>query len=292
MANTLRTDLALEAQESLDTLHSSIHGISVEEIYKKECDITITRVDITTKNGAKAIGKPMGTYITLEAPALDLSDDEYHHQVSNELSKQLYNIIPNFNSYASILIVGLGNRDVTADSLGPKVVDQLYITRHLALEYDHAFMKSKKNAKKHIVSSLAPGVMAQTGMETAEIIKGVIGQSKPDLMIVIDSLAARSIRRLNRTIQISNTGIWPGSGVGNHRHPLTKETLGIPVIAIGIPIVVDAATIVKEAAPNQSVLSELNNMYVTSKDIDTTVRRLSFTLSEALNHVMSSVYNT
>lgn len=290
--NQLRTDLALEAQESLDTIHSSIHGISVEETYKKDCDLTVTRVDITTKNGAKAIGKPMGTYITLEAPALDLSDDAYHHQISMELSNQLIQLLPHFDSYSSILIVGLGNRDVTADSLGPKVVDQLYITRHLALEYEPSFVKNKKSSKKHIVSSLAPGVMAQTGMETAEIIKGVIGQSKPDLMIVIDSLAARSIRRLNRTIQICNTGIWPGSGVGNHRHPLTRETLGIPVIAIGIPIVVDAATIVKEAAPNQSVLSELNNMYVTCKDIDTTVRRLSYTLSEALNHTMANMAST
>lgn len=154
----------------------------------------------------------------------------------------------------------------------------------------------------HLVSSLAPGVMAQNGMETSEIIKGVIEQTKPDLAIVIDALAARTLHRLNRTIQITDTGIHPGSGVGNHRNALTRESLGIPVIAIGIPTVVDAATIVKDALSDftrqqsedliaeflsqedcHSILQELNTMYVTGKDIDAIVKRLSFTISEALN---------
>ena len=193
-------------------------------------------------------------------------------------------------------MVGLGNRDVTADALGPEVVDNLFINRHVVLEYGKAaYGKEKMN----LISSLVPGVTAMTGMETAEIIKGVVEQTQPDVVLVVDALAARSTKRLNRTIQISDTGIHPGSGVGNHRNAITRESLGIPVIAIGVPTVVDAATIVGDAIESMirengekntlfrrehpKAISELNNMYVTSKDIDETVKRLSFTISEAIN---------
>lgn len=283
----IRTDLALEAQESLEPASESMHGITVKETYHKKSGANITRVDITTKNGAKAIGKPMGTYITIEAPALDMPDEDYHKTISLEISNQLKEMIPSFEKEQSILVVGLGNRDVTADSLGPSVIDNLYITRHIVKEYGKDACLANGKHKMHVLSSIAPGVMAQTGMETHEIIKGVIKETKPDLMVVIDSLAARSIRRLNRTVQISNTGIQPGSGVGNHRNALTEESLGIPVIAIGVPIVVDAATIVKDAVGECNTMAELNNMYVTCKDVDTTVKRLSFTISEALNITMS-----
>lgn len=283
----IRTDLALEAQETLEPAKESMHGITVMESYNKKSGANITRVDITTKNGAKAIGKPMGTYITIEAPALDLPDEDYHRKISLEISRQLKSMIPSFDKEQSILVVGLGNRDVTADSLGPSVIDNLYITRHIVKEYGRDACLTSSAHRMHMLSSIAPGVMAQTGMETSEIIKGVVSETKPDLMIVIDSLAARSIRRLNRTVQISNTGIQPGSGVGNHRNALTKDSLGIPVIAIGVPIVVDAATIVKDAVGECHTMAELNNMYVTCKDVDTTVKRLSFTISEALNITMS-----
>ena len=151
----------------------------------------------------------------------------------------------------------------------------------------------------HRISALVPGVMAKTGMETAEIIKGVIKETTPNIVIVIDALAARSTKRLNRTVQITDTGIHPGSGVGNHRNALTEETLGVPVIAIGIPVVVDAGTIVSDALEKlseeydggkasldyfrNSTDTQLHNMYVTTKNIDETTKRLSFTLSEALN---------
>ena len=144
----------------------------------------------------------------------------------------------------SILVVGLGNRDVTADSLGPCTIDNLFITRHIIREYGR---QAYRASKIHQISALVPGVMAKTGMETAEIIKGVIKETTPDIVIVIDALAARSTRRLNRTVQITDTGIHPGSGVGNHRNALTQESLGVPVIAIGIPMVVDAGTIVSDA---------------------------------------------
>ncbi len=298
-SSQIRTDLALEAHESVqnsaENSHSSIHGVEVDEQYHKKSNTTVTRVFITTKNGARAIGKPMGRYITIEAPDMSEADEGYHREISKQLSRQLHYMLPELAEEKSILVVGLGNRDVTADALGPQVIDNLCITRHILLEYGKA---AYRNHRVHAISSLSPGVMAKNGMETAEIIRGVIKQTHPDLMIVIDALAARNIRRLNSTIQLTDTGILPGSGVGNHRNALTKESLGIPVIAIGVPTVVDAATIVRNALdllrvdsalpdPKQPDVSktfqELTNMYVTNKDIDETIKRLSFTISEALN---------
>lgn len=215
------------------------------------------------------------------------ADEDYHREISETLARQLGMIIPNHDKEQSVLVVGLGNREVTADALGPNVVDNLFVTRHVILEYGKA---AYNRTKMNLVSSIVPGVMAATGMETAEIVKGVVEQTKPDVVIVIDALAARSTKRMNRTVQITNTGIHPGSGVGNHRSALTKESLGVPVIAIGVPTVVDAATIVNDALEKASysceepkVLTELNNMYVTSKDIDATIKRLSFMISEAIN---------
>ena len=242
------------------------------------------------------MGKPIGTYITFEAPDLQEYDEDYHRSISEELAKELRSVLPGIDEEKSILVVGLGNRDVTADALGPETVDNLFITRHIINEYG----KQAYHAEKmHRISSLIPGVMAKTGMETAEIVKGVIHQTKPDIVIVIDALAARSTKRLNRTVQITDTGIHPGSGVGNHRNALTKESLGVPVIAIGIPMVVDAGTIVNDALEKlatefaggkesldyfrNSADTQLHNMYVTAKNIDETTKRLSFTLSEAIN---------
>lgn len=288
----VRTDLALEAHENMEVVSENTHGITVDETYHEKTETRITKVLVSTKNGAKALCKPMGTYITLETPNMIEPDENYHREISRELSTQLKALIPDFEKEQSILVVGLGNRQVTADALGPDVIDNLCITRHIVKAYGKA---AYNKSRMHMVSSLAPGVMAKNGMETAEIIKGVIDQTKPDLMIVIDALAARSIRRLNKTIQITDTGIHPGSGVGNHREGLTKESLGIPVIAVGIPTVVDAETIVRDALsymdspknpnsfPGDVVNSELANMYVTSKDIDEVIKRLSFTVSEALN---------
>ena len=302
----IRTDLALEAHESIGNTSSQIHGIDVEEKNYEEDQVFITTVSVTTKNAAKTLGKPMGTYITIEAPALDEPDEESHREVSTHLSSIVKELIPNFEKEQSILVIGLGNRDVTADSLGPHVIDNLCITRHIIMEYGTA---AYDKSKMHSVSSLAPGVMAQNGMETAEIIRGVVDQTSPDVLIVIDSLAARTLHRLNRTIQITDTGIHPGSGVGNHRNALTKESLGVPVIAIGIPTVVDAATIVWDALDDFSnksdhsidlhmlqdsydntLLKELNNMYVTGKDVDAIIKRLSYTISEALNLTFEEIY--
>ena len=184
----------------------------------------------------------------------------------------------------SILVVGLGNREVTPDALGPEAVGNLLITRHVIREYGRAAFKAEQ---VHRVSGLVPGVMAQTGMETLEIVRGVAQETKPDVIVVIDALAARSTRRLNRTIQLSDAGIQPGSGVGNHRNSLSRETLGVPVVAIGVPTVVDAATIVYDATGDrEKIAPNLHGMFVTPKDIDETVKSLSFTISEALNLAM------
>lgn len=293
----VRTDLALEARETIREDAEELRGVSVEETYKEEIDVRVTKVMIKTKNGAKAMGKPIGTYITLEAPGMTEDDEDYHREISMELANHLMDIIPNLEEEQSILVVGLGNHDVTADALGPHVVDNLYITRHVVKEYGSAAYNCNK---VHMISSIVPGVMAKTGMESAEIIRGVIGETNPTVLVVIDALAARSTKRLNRTIQITNTGIHPGSGVGNHRNAITQDSLGIPVIAIGVPTVVDAATIVNDAMEQiierlkqenkaiendiPKIMSELNNMYVTSKDIDETIKKLSFLISEALNY--------
>lgn len=294
----VRTDLALEVRENMEENARECRGVSVEEEYKEESELRITRVVIETMNGAKAMGKPIGTYVTLEAPAMILPDEDYHEEISRELAGQLRQIIPGIEGELSVMVVGLGNRDVTADALGPNVVDNLTITRHMMKEYGKAAFDKKR---VHMVSGLIPGVMAKTGMESQEIIMGVVEKTKPDVVIVVDALAARSTRRLNRTIQLTNTGIHPGSGVGNHRNEITKESLGVPVIAIGVPTVVDAATIVSDAFEKMmrqtgeepldiqddlmNGLGELYNMYVTGKDVDYEIKQISHIICNALNSV-------
>ena len=291
----IRTDLAVEAREYVGEGAEQIHGVSVQEYYVPETEIHITKVVIETKNGAKIIGKPMGTYITLDAPDMMDPDDNYHAEVSHEIAKHIKAMLPMKKKEQSFLVVGLGNRDVTADSLGPRSVDNLMITRHIVEKFGAAAYARDKVNK---VSAIIPGVMARTGMETAEIVKGVVEQTSPDVILAIDALAARSTKRMNRTIQISNAGIHPGSGVGNHRNALDETTLGIPVIAIGIPTVVDAGTIVKDALDKNGAgkiikeafpIADLNNFYVTGKDIDEIVKRLSFTVSEALNEAFEII---
>ena len=283
--STVRTDLALEARENIGDKAEGLHGVSVEERYDEENDVHITKVVVETKNGAKLLGKPMGVYITLEAPAMTEPEEDYHQEISGILAEELHGILPEPDKEKSILVVGLGNREVTADSLGPNVVDNLLVNRHIGREYGKV---AYNRTKMHLVSSLVPGVMAKTGMESAEIIKGVINETRPDVVIVIDALAARSTKRLNRTIQITNTGIHPGSGVGNHRTAINQESLHIPVLALGVPTVVDAATIVGDAmGEHPVVLKELNNMYVTTKDVDQQIQQISHILCDGINKALN-----
>ncbi|MDO4313413.1 MAG: GPR endopeptidase [Eubacteriales bacterium] len=313
---SVRTDLALEEKERFASDNVEIPGVVLEESYDEEREIRITTVRIKTEKGAKTMGKPVGTYITLEAPNMSVPDEGYHQEVSEELMKFLKQLVKeDKDKEYSVLIVGLGNRQVTPDALGPYVVDNLNITRHIIKEYGR-YAVDEQNVK--LVSAIVPGVMGQTGMETVEIVKGVVAETKPDFVIAIDALAARSSKRLNRTIQIADTGIHPGSGVGNHRNAINEETIGVPVIAIGVPTVVDAATIVNDSMENliaaletsetlrgvgvvmqgynatekyelvkELISPHLNGMFVTPKDIDDTVRRISFTISEALNQLFT-----
>ena len=290
----IRTDLAVETSEKRPD-GKEISGLFVEKEKRGE-DITITKVRIETQKAAKTMGKPRGTYISIEADQMMEEDNDYHREISEIFSEQLKNFLPKQYQKKKILVIGLGNREVTPDALGPKVIDQLIITRHLLEEFGKYMVELEECCS---ISGIVPGVMAQTGMETVEILQGVVAQTKPDIVIAVDALAARSIKRLNRTIQITDTGIIPGSGVGNYRNAITKEHLGIPVIAVGIPTVVDAATIVADFCTglmeNKQELEEmeetvrgmippkLNAMYVTSKDIDEAVNRLSYTISEGLN---------
>lgn len=292
----IRTDLALEARESFPDDDVEIKGVTLTEDFDKENNIRVTTVEILDEAGAKAMEKSMGTYITIEAPELNNSSEDYHKPVSEHIKRSLRRLAGDLYK-EEILVVGLGNREVTPDALGPQVVDNLFVTRHLIREYGDEFKE-----KNHLgnISAISPGVMAQTGMETVEIIKGIIKETNPKLIIVIDALASRSINRLNTTVQLTDAGISPGSGVGNNRKALNEETLGIRVIAVGVPTVVDAGTIVADTLTKYmestgfneedifKFISEVNssqmyNMFVTPKNIDELVKQISFTISEALN---------
>lgn len=294
----IRTDLALEATERFTEENVEIRGVEISEDYDEEKDVRTTVVKITTENGARTMGRPQGNYITIETPGLSMSDEDYHREISEKLALHLKKLL-HLEREQSILVVGLGNSAITADSLGPHVVDNLYITRHMIREYG---LKSMGKERMHRVSGIIPGVMAQTGMETSEIVQGIVAETKPDVVIAIDALAARSTRRLNRTIQITDTGINPGSGVGNHRVGLTEENLQVKVIGIGVPTVVDAATIVRDSMAHlldaleeteqkefleEMISPHLHTMFVTPRDVDETVKYLSYTISEGLNIAFS-----
>ena len=312
----VRTDLALEERESFPGDGGEIAGVSLREWQDKAKQVKLTEVKILDQRGAKAMGKPKGTYLTLEADQLAEKDEDYHEQVSEELAKHIRRLISHMvqGEEWKILVVGLGNPSVTPDALGPKAVGHLQVTRHLEQQYGEGFCREKGLP---VLSGIVPGVMAQTGMETAEILKGIIEETKPDLLIAIDALAARSIRRLGTTIQVTDTGIHPGSGVGNHRHSLTKESLGVPVLAIGVPTVVGAAAIVHDTV-NTMIETLANNMatkgmgdfiqemssdeqydlirellepefgslYVTPPNIDEMIGRLSFTISVGIHQAV------
>lgn len=314
----IRTDLALETQERVGRGAGGIKGVDFSE-NKLDNGITISTVHIMTKNAEKIMGRPRGYYITIEAPDMIDNDEGYHREISVELAKIIRKLLPEPNrddeTEVSALIVGLGNRAVTPDALGPRVIDNMFITRHIINEYGKYAFGNEHVSK---ISGIVPGVMAQTGMECLEIVRGVVKETHPDFVITVDALAARNAKRLCRTIQLTDTGITPGSGIGNHRHALNQESVGVPVISLGVPTVVDAATIVNDtmynliAAMNQSkelnsignslqsldeaekyelireLLSpNLNAMFVTPKDIDESIKRLSFTISEGINIAFS-----
>ena len=296
MNRHIRTDLALELKDDIG--ESSLEGIKIYTNKVKGSSITETKIDVVNEKGAKILGKPIGTYITLESGELRGCDEDIHKPLVELLHKHLKDIL---KDKEKILVIGLGNREVTPDALGPYVVDNLYITRHLLSE------GIVKNVRE--ISAISPGVMAQTGIESSTILRALCQEIKPDIIIAIDALAAREPSRLNSTIQICDTGISPGAGVGNNRIKLNEETLGVKVIAIGVPTVISVPAIVYEAIDGMlaAVLDknvkiedsfsdeekftiacellepDLASMFVTPKNIDEAIKKISFTISEAIN---------
>lgn len=303
-----RTDLALERRE-IFRKNNNLEEIDGIEIENKEIDpnLKVTKVDITNQNGEQAIGKPIGTYITIDIQKLRLAEEAEIQKSAEILSEELKEIInKHIESKDDILVVGLGNIYVTPDSLGPKVINDIDVTRHI-IKYLPQYIDENSRP----VSAISPGVLGTTGIETLEILEGVVKEIKPKLLIVIDALASRSIERISSTIQLSDTGIVPGAGVNNTRKEISQNTLGIPVIAIGIPTVVDLASItndcidlfienLQEKAMSNAYLNELKqkdnyneikealipkdyNMIVTPKEIDELIEKMSKIVSEGIN---------
>jgi spore protease len=239
MFRSVRTDLAVEAKEIYQAeSKGNIQGVEVIE--HNDGDIGVTRVNITNEVGERNMGKPMGAYITIDMPSFTHYDAETMDEVSKVMAKSLSELIK-VDENMTALVVGLGNWNVTPDALGPKVVSKLMITRHLK-----ELVPDSIDEGIRPVCAMAPGVLGLTGIETGEIVRGVVEKIKPNLIICIDALASRKMERVNRTVQIGNTGISPGSGVGNKRMEISEKTLGVPVIAIGVPTVVDAATMAND----------------------------------------------
>ena len=303
-----RTDLALERRDIFKRSNNleRIDGIDTEEkIIDK--NLKVSKVKITNSNGEQAIGKPIGDYITIDIKNLKIAEEEEIQKSAEILSNELKQIIDKHIDYKDdILVAGLGNLHVTPDSLGPKVVSDIDITRHI-IKYMPQYID--ENARP--VSALSPGVLGTTGIETLEVLEGVIDKIKPKMLIVIDALASRSIERISSTIQLSDTGIVPGAGVGNTRKELSKKTLGIPVIAIGIPTVVESAVLVndcldlfieklQEEAKSNEYLNNLKeqdnyeeikealnpydyNMIVTPKEIDELIKNMASIVARGIN---------
>jgi len=305
-----RTDLALEETEmhrENTGKQGDIDGIKITE--KNDNGIKITRVEVLDENGSKIISKPIGNYVTLEADTLDYINKEDYENMCKALKRELSHII-DVDLSKPVLVVGLGNRNITADALGPKVVEQMLVTRHLFEQ-----MPSIADSFASSVCALAPGVLGITGIETMEIVKGVTERVNPGLIIAVDALAARKIQRINTTIQISDTGINPGSGVGNNRKAICRDTLGVPVIAIGVPTVVDAVTMTndtldmtldaiknsgecsagilsiidklddeeKYALIQQVLMPTVGDMVLTVKQIDMTISKISKIIAGGVN---------
>ena len=307
-----RTDLAVERREvykKAKAIENEIDGIEVNE-EKFNDRISITRVKVSNEQGEQAIGKPKGEYITLDINKVKYMEDENLEQVSNILADEISKLVDkHISKQDPILIVGLGNEYVTPDSLGPKVANDIEVTRHI-IKYCPQFVKEGTRE----ISAVSPGVLGVTGIETLEIVKGIVDNVKPKLLIVIDSLCSKNINRISSSIQLSDTGIVPGAGVGNTRAELSERTLNIPVIALGVPTVVDAATItndgldlfiekLQQEAKSNEYLNKLKeednyeeiknallpnefNFIVTPKEIDDLIENMKSIIARGINYAV------
>ncbi len=303
-----RTDLAVENKEMYHEENDvEISGVEIKEDMKDS--IKVLEIKITTEAGAESMGKPIGSYVTIEIPKIDEIDDKLKRKCSDTIGAELKKMLPEKKNL-NALVVGLGNTKVTPDALGPLTADKITATRHYFLTY-----KDKMESGVGCVSAITPGVMGDTGVESVDIVKGVVDNIKPDVVIAIDALAARNKDRINTTIQISNTGINPGAGMGNHRKGLNKESLGVEVIAIGVPTVIDSATLIFDTLMGYGVeefgteisdhiaglavaletepelagqfMKDLSGkMIVTVTEVDTIVHEFSNVLANGINDVL------
>ena len=287
----VRTDLALEEkelwQQSADE-QTELSGVRAREYTRHGVKTTLVR--ILDAEGERQLHKPAGTYLTLELTALARHEKDAFERSVGALTEELRRLV---KGCGSVLVAGLGNDAVTPDAIGPQTLRNLIVTRHL-----------KKAGGAGLdgfrcVSAVQPGVLGTTGLESVELVRGAAEHAAPDLILVVDALAARDPERVCTTVQLADTGIVPGSGVGNHCNGINEEALGVPVIAIGVPTVVDAATIVNDTMEHlidtkerrqslrEQISPQLNTMFVTPKDIDETIKRVSYTISEGLNIALS-----
>lgn len=268
-----RTDIALERQEMLS--ENAQKGIKVNRWEKDKAQVT--EIEVLNDFGAESINKPIGRYITVEVPEFSHESELLDGRLT-ALTESIKNLIP--NNAEKVLVVGLGNENITPDALGPLCARQIFSTRHIKGEIIKDL--GIKNMKS--VASVSTGVLGQTGIESAEYIKGIVNLINPDAVIVVDALASRRLARLGKTVQLTDTGITPGSGVGNYRKSIDKSTLGIPVISMGVPTVVDGNTIVNDltGSENNKVV-DADNMMVTPREIDTIISRAARLLSLSIN---------
>lgn len=286
-----RTDLAIERKELLDEEQGTsqdVEGVAMETIDYDE-DIKSTRIQILNELGEAQLEKPKGSYITLEVQGVLEEKEGVKERAGKALAAELAKLIK-FHYYLKVLVVGLGNEKVTPDALGPTTVSKIKVTRHLFILYE-----ADGDEEMGCVSCFIPGVTGSTGMETAELIKGAVELSDPEVVIVIDSLAARNIERVSTTIQINDTGIDPGGGMGNVRTGLSEETLGKRVIAIGVPTVIDSRTLIREALEENSkeareidryIEEKGQDMIVTSTDIDQIIKDFSDIIANGINKTL------
>lgn len=295
MKQGIRTDLAVEIRESIE--EGEIPGVEWQMEDDAKSGARISKVTIKNKAGQRVMQKPVGTYITIETGELTVCEDEQREKIADVFTAYLLELSSwTERQKNGVLVVGLGNRDITPDALGPWVVGQLPATRHLHREFPELLDEANPGVP---LAAIAPGVMGQSGMEAVEVIKGVVREIKPDVVVVIDALAARSAERLNRTVQMTDSGISPGAGVGNFRSEISEKVLGVPVIAVGVPTVIDAATIVSdrmERALRENGLTEKeieqflgllpkeeDRFFVTPKDVDEAVRRIGEVIAKGID---------
>ncbi len=270
-----RTDLALERCEFLGK--TTLEGIEIDSFRTRNAKVT--RIDVLNDEGASAVGKPVGRYVTVEVNPF-AKHAQYIDESLYALTEEISRIIP---KKGSVLVAGLGNTKITPDALGPKCASMIFATRHITGE----LLRSTGLSDLRCVSAFSTGVLGDTGAESVEMIKGVVQMIKPDFVITVDALAARDVGRLGTTVQMCNTGIVPGSGVGNSRQEISEKTVGVPVISIGVPTVVDAATLVMDCGgcgENEDfVLEQAGNMMVTPREVDLMIERASKLTALAVN---------